>query len=41
MHDINVKCQNAMQLFFVEGFDENSSITDLSKNGLKQKQKST
>jgi len=40
MHHINVKCQNAMQLFFIEDFDENtSSVTDLSENGLKQKQR--
>jgi len=41
MHHINVKCQNAMRLFFIEDFDENSSITDLSENGLKQKQNKT
>ena len=26
---------------FIEDFDENNSVTDLSENGLKQKQKST
>jgi len=40
MHDINMKCHNAMWLFFIEDFDDNGSITDMSENGLKQNQKS-